>query len=82
MRSLCRHLQRRIESGEYPSASLLPSGHQLIQEFGVSRPTVVALRCGCCVSRAGSNPSRARAASCAAIRRWPMPSAPGRGRRT
>ncbi|MGP3937963.1 GntR family transcriptional regulator [Nonomuraea sp. KM88] len=35
-------LQRRIESGTYPPGSLLPSEHQLIQEFSVSRPTVVA----------------------------------------
>ncbi|MER6510344.1 GntR family transcriptional regulator [Nonomuraea sp. NPDC001636] len=35
-------LQRRIESGEYPPGTLLPSENQLIQEFGVSRPTVVA----------------------------------------
>lgn len=39
---LVQNLQRRIESGEYPPGSLLPSEHQLIQEFGVSRPTVVA----------------------------------------
>ncbi|MFF0243393.1 GntR family transcriptional regulator [Streptosporangium sandarakinum] len=35
-------LQRRIEAGTYPPGSLLPSENQLIQEFGVSRPTVVA----------------------------------------
>ncbi|MFC4530195.1 GntR family transcriptional regulator [Sphaerisporangium dianthi] len=34
--------QRRIESGDYPPGSLLPSENQLINEFGVSRPTVVA----------------------------------------
>ena len=28
-------LQRRIESGEYPPGSLLPSEHQLSAEFGV-----------------------------------------------
>ncbi|GAA2686325.1 hypothetical protein GCM10010412_073760 [Nonomuraea recticatena] len=39
---LVQTLQRRIESGEYPPGSLLPSENQLIQEFGVSRPTVVA----------------------------------------
>ncbi|MBN6052813.1 GntR family transcriptional regulator, partial [Nonomuraea sp. RK-328] len=39
---LVQALQRRIESGTYPPGSLLPSEHQLIQEFGVSRPTVVA----------------------------------------
>jgi DNA-binding GntR family transcriptional regulator len=38
-------LQRRIESGEYPAGSLLPSEHQLSAEFGTARPTVVrALR--------------------------------------
>ena len=38
-------LQRRIESGEYPPASLLPSEHQLSDEFSIARPTVVrALR--------------------------------------
>jgi GntR family transcriptional regulator len=34
-------LQRRIESGEYPAGSLLPSEHQLVSEFEVSRPTIV-----------------------------------------
>jgi GntR family transcriptional regulator len=38
-------LQHRIESGEYPAGSLLPSEHQLSGEFGTARPTVVrALR--------------------------------------
>jgi GntR family transcriptional regulator len=38
-------LQRRIESGEYPPGSLLPSEHQLSDEFAIARPTVVrALR--------------------------------------
>jgi DNA-binding GntR family transcriptional regulator len=38
-------LQRRIESGEYPPGSLMPSEHQLSGEFGIARPTVVrALR--------------------------------------
>ncbi|WP_162795645.1 GntR family transcriptional regulator [Nonomuraea lactucae] len=35
-------LQRRIESGEYSPGTLLPSENQLIQEFSVSRPTVVS----------------------------------------
>ncbi|GAA1280428.1 GntR family transcriptional regulator [Planotetraspora silvatica] len=39
---LVQTLQRRIEGGEYPPGSLLPSENQLIQEFRVSRPTVVA----------------------------------------
>jgi DNA-binding GntR family transcriptional regulator len=39
---LVQTLQRRIESGDYPPGSLLPSENQLIQEFAVSRPTVVA----------------------------------------
>jgi DNA-binding GntR family transcriptional regulator len=38
-------LQRRIESGEYPPGSLLPSENQLSEQFGIARPTVVrALR--------------------------------------
>src|SRR5260370_38938153 len=38
-------VQRRIESGEYPPGSLLPSEHQFAAEFGIARPTVVrALR--------------------------------------
>jgi DNA-binding GntR family transcriptional regulator len=34
-------IQRRIESGEYAPGTLLPSEHQLVGEFGVSRPTIV-----------------------------------------
>src|ERR1700727_1797098 len=42
---LISELQRRMESGEYPPGSLLPSEHQLSAEFGIARPTVVrALR--------------------------------------
>jgi DNA-binding GntR family transcriptional regulator len=38
-------LRRRIESGEYPPGSMLPSEHQLSDEFRIARPTVVrALR--------------------------------------
>ena len=38
-------LQQRIENGEYPPGSLMPSEHQLSGEFGIARPTVVrALR--------------------------------------
>ena len=38
-------LRRRIESGECPPGSLLPSEHQLSEEFHIARPTVVrALR--------------------------------------
>lgn len=38
-------LRRRIESGEYPPGSLMPSEHQLSDEFQVTRATVVrALR--------------------------------------
>jgi DNA-binding GntR family transcriptional regulator len=38
-------IQRRIESGEYSPGSLLPSEHQLSDEFQIARPTVVrALR--------------------------------------
>ena len=34
-------IKRRIERGDYPPGSLLPSDHQLVDEFGVSRPTIV-----------------------------------------
>jgi GntR family transcriptional regulator len=34
-------IQRRIESGEYPPGSMLPSEYQLSAEFGTARPTVV-----------------------------------------
>ena len=34
-------IKRRIERGEYPPGSLLPSEHQLVTDFGVSRPTIV-----------------------------------------
>jgi DNA-binding GntR family transcriptional regulator len=34
-------IKRRIDSGEYPPGTLLPSEHQLVTEFGVSRPTIV-----------------------------------------
>jgi DNA-binding GntR family transcriptional regulator len=34
-------IQRRIERGEYQPGTLLPSEHQLVADFGVSRPTIV-----------------------------------------
>jgi GntR family transcriptional regulator len=34
-------IKRRIETGGYPAGSLLPSEHQLVTEFGLSRPTIV-----------------------------------------
>jgi GntR family transcriptional regulator len=34
-------IQRRIERGDYPPGTLLPSEHQLVAGFGVSRPTIV-----------------------------------------
>jgi GntR family transcriptional regulator len=34
-------IQRRISQGEYAPGTLLPSEHQLVAEFGVSRPTIV-----------------------------------------
>jgi GntR family transcriptional regulator len=34
-------LQRRIERGDYPPGTLLPSEHQLVEAFEVSRPTIV-----------------------------------------
>jgi GntR family transcriptional regulator len=34
-------IKARIERGEYPPGTLLPSEHQLVEDFGVSRPTIV-----------------------------------------
>ena len=34
-------IKRRIEQGDYPPGTLLPSEHQLVPDFGVSRPTIV-----------------------------------------
>jgi len=34
-------IQRRISEGEYQPGTLLPSEHQLVADFGVSRPTIV-----------------------------------------
>src|ERR1700742_4415255 len=34
-------IQRRISEGEYAPGTLLPSEHQLVTEFRVSRPTIV-----------------------------------------
>ncbi|HUZ25965.1 MAG TPA: GntR family transcriptional regulator [Streptosporangiaceae bacterium] len=34
-------IKRRIEVGDYLPGSLLPSEHQLVADFGVSRPTIV-----------------------------------------
>lgn len=34
-------IKQRIERGEYPPGSLLPSEHQLVDSFAVSRPTIV-----------------------------------------
>ena len=66
-------IKQRIERGDYPPGTLLPSEHQLVAEFGVSRPTIVkalsALR-----QEGGSTPSRAEGSSCAAAPPWPMPS--------
>ncbi|MER6060640.1 GntR family transcriptional regulator [Streptomyces sp. NPDC001792] len=38
---LARTLQRRIEDGTYAPGSRVPSENQLVQTFGMSRPTVV-----------------------------------------
>ncbi|MEU2909383.1 GntR family transcriptional regulator [Streptomyces massasporeus] len=38
---LAQTLQRRIEDGTYPSGTRVPSENQLVQAFGMSRPTVV-----------------------------------------
>jgi GntR family transcriptional regulator len=34
-------IKRRIDAGDYAPGTLLPSEHQLVEEFGVSRPTIV-----------------------------------------
>ncbi|HEY3732354.1 MAG TPA: GntR family transcriptional regulator [Streptosporangiaceae bacterium] len=34
-------IKRRIDRGEYPPGTLLPSEHQLVASFEVSRPTIV-----------------------------------------
>lgn len=34
-------IKARIERGDYPPGTLLPSEHQLVSDFGVSRPTIV-----------------------------------------
>jgi DNA-binding GntR family transcriptional regulator len=34
-------IKRRIERGDYLPGTLLPSEHQLVEDFGVSRPTIV-----------------------------------------
>ncbi|MFE6177881.1 GntR family transcriptional regulator [Streptomyces sp. NPDC056464] len=38
---IAQTLQRRIEDGTYPPGSRVPSENQLVQSFGMSRPTVV-----------------------------------------
>lgn len=38
---LAQTIQQRIEDGTYPPGSLVPSENQLVQAFGMSRPTVV-----------------------------------------
>ncbi|MEU1538023.1 GntR family transcriptional regulator [Actinacidiphila glaucinigra] len=38
---LAQTIQGRIEDGTYPPGSLVPSENQLVQAFGMSRPTVV-----------------------------------------
>jgi DNA-binding GntR family transcriptional regulator len=34
-------IKKRIDRGDYPPGTLLPSEHQLVADFGVSRPTIV-----------------------------------------
>src|ERR1039458_7279454 len=34
-------IKSRIEQGQYPPGTLLPSEHQLVGDFSVSRPTIV-----------------------------------------
>jgi GntR family transcriptional regulator len=38
---LAQTIQARIEDGTYPPGTLVPSENQLVQAFGMSRPTVV-----------------------------------------
>jgi GntR family transcriptional regulator len=38
---LAQTIQRRIEDGSYPPGTRVPSENQLVQSFGMSRPTVV-----------------------------------------
>ncbi|MEU3787141.1 GntR family transcriptional regulator [Streptomyces sp900129855] len=38
---LAQTIQRRIEDGTYPPGTKVPSENQLVQAFGMSRPTVV-----------------------------------------
>lgn len=38
---LAQTLRGRIEDGTYPPGSLVPSENQLVQAFGMSRPTVI-----------------------------------------
>lgn len=38
---LAQTMQRRIEDGTYPPGTRVPSENQLVQAFGMSRPTVV-----------------------------------------
>ncbi|MEE1764819.1 GntR family transcriptional regulator [Streptomyces sp. SP18BB07] len=38
---LAQTIQRRIEDGTYPAGTRVPSENQLVQSFGMSRPTVV-----------------------------------------
>ncbi|MFE2812689.1 GntR family transcriptional regulator [Streptomyces nigra] len=38
---LAQTIQRRIEDGTYPPGTRVPSENQLVQAFGMSRPTVV-----------------------------------------
>ena len=69
-------IKRRIEDGDYPPGSLLPSEHQLVQDFGVSRPTIVkalsALR-----QENWIETQQGRGASSGAARRWRRRNAPG-----
>lgn len=38
---LAQTIQQRIEDGTYPPGSMVPSENQMVQSFGMSRPTVV-----------------------------------------
>ena len=50
-------IKRRIERGTYPPGSLLPSEHQLVAEFGVSRPTIVKSLVGAAPGRLDRHPA-------------------------
>nr|WP_247720806.1 GntR family transcriptional regulator [Streptomyces sennicomposti] len=55
---LAQTIQRRIEDGTYAPGTRVPSENELVQAFGMSRPTVVRAleRDGWLESRQGTGP--------------------------